>query len=107
VLDLAVVCGLDLLACQVPLDRKPMSWGSWVAIGLVRYPLELRAMLTNQMAASDYQDYSHQSNTRPICTDIALIRSENPERPAIQELIKDIRTAYHQAYKNNLEIEHL
>jgi hypothetical protein len=107
VLDLAVVCGMDLLACQVPLDRKPMSWGSWVAIGLVRYPLELRAMLTNPMAASDYQDYSHQSNTRPICTDIALIRSENLERPAIQELIKDIRTAYHKAYENNHEIEHL
>jgi ABC-type uncharacterized transport system fused permease/ATPase subunit len=59
------------------------------------------------MAASDYQDYSHQSNTRPICTDIALLRSENLERPAIQELIKDIRTAYHQAYENNLKIEHL
>jgi hypothetical protein len=73
----------------------------------VRYPLELRAMLTNPMAASDHQDYSHQSNTRTICTDIALIRSESLERSAIQELIEDIRNAYYQAYKNNLEIEHL
>jgi hypothetical protein len=107
VLDLAVVCGLDLLPRQVPLDRQPMRWGTWVAIGLVRYPLELRAMLTNPMGASNNQDYSHQPNTGTICTDVALIRSEHLERPAIQVLIEDIRNAYYQAYKNNLEIEYL
>jgi hypothetical protein len=107
VLDLAVICGLDVLPCQDLLDREPFSWGHWAAIGLVRYPLELRSTITKLKPAAGRQDQSYQQNPGQICTDVALIRSENLNRPAIKALIEDIRIAYYQACKQNIELEWL
>ena len=107
VLDLAVVCGLEVLPCQDLLDREPFIWGPWAAIGLVRYPLELRSTITKSKPATDRQDQSCQQNPGTICTDVALIRSEHLNRPAIKALIEDIRIAYHQFCKHNSELEWL
>ena len=74
VLDLAVVNGLDTLPPGWEDSRKPFAFFDLVAIGLVRYPIQLSGSGTN--------------------LDAVVLRREHLERPAVQALISQIRATY-------------
>lgn len=76
VLDLAVINGLDTLPPGWEDSRKPFAFGELVAIGLVRYPIQLR------------------------CTnlDAVVLRREHLEQPDVQALISQIRAIYLREY---------
>ncbi|MCT0216960.1 hypothetical protein KQ298_11585 [Synechococcus sp. CS-1330] len=78
VLDLAVVNGLDTLPPGWEDSRKPFAFFDLVAIGLVRYPIQLSGSGTN--------------------LDAVVLRREHLEQPAMQALISQIRAVYLREY---------
>ena len=109
VLDLAV---LDLAALQnqeaLPAAERgsddPLAWGPWSAIPLAHYPAGLRASMAAlhaQPPAPRTKPSSGSTTDGTVhgqVTDVALVRREHLERPALQALIASLKRAYRQAY---------
>ena len=85
VLDLAVVNGLDTLPPGWEDSRKPFAFGDLVAIGLVRYPIQLRCQ-------------AGQASCIGTNLDAVVLRREHFEQPAMQALITKIRAVYLREY---------
>ena len=81
VLDLAVVNGLDTLPPGWEDSSKPFAFGDLVAIGLVRYPIQLRCQ-------------AGQASCSGTNLDAVVLRREHLEQPAVQALISQIRAIY-------------
>ncbi len=77
---------LDLAVVEV--QAVPMA-DAWSAVPLAHYPTGLRQAMAQEFAAGTPQQ---------TCTDVALVRQELLEHPAIQALINQLRHGYHQAY---------
>lgn len=102
VLDLAVVD----LADAIPDPRL------WSAVPLAHYPAGLRPVLASLQAPGCRPDRRAQSHPDPepesaidtlqanrgTVTDVALVRTDHRNRPAIQALITALQRAYRQAY---------
>lgn len=82
VLDLAVINGLDTLPPGWEDSRKPFAFGDLVAIGLVRYPIQLRC----------------QASCSGTNLDAVVLRREHLEQPGVQASISQIRAIYLREY---------
>lgn len=96
VLDLAVVDSRALPDAGEALDPEPIQHGIWTVVPLAHYPAGLRACLadpTDLASAPSCADAADQ----PV-SDVAVVRSEHAERPAVTALIAGLRRSYQQSY---------
>lgn len=92
VLDLAV---LDL-------NELELTAGPWSPVPLAHYPTllrpELAALQKHARAGESTECPEHPCSDLTTASDVALVRSEIRQRPAIRSLIASLRLAYRQAY---------
>jgi len=91
VLDLAVVNGLNTLPPGWEDSHKPFAFFDLVAIGLVRYPTQLRCQ-------------AGQTSCSGTNLDAVVLRREHLEQPALQALISQIRAVYLREYAQLTEM---
>ena len=91
---------LDLAVVEV--QTVPVA-ETWSPVPLAHYPTCLRQALVDPASAMAQEPAA--GTPQQICTDVALVRRELLERPAIQALIDQLRRGYRQAY-SHLEALH-
>lgn len=96
VLDLAVMDGRALLPAGLPTEGERIRLDCWTMTPLAHDPAGLRPWLADPAHLAG-APASTDGPELPL-SDVAVVRSEHAERPAISALITQLRRAYRQSY---------